>query len=63
MTNELKCPNCGGTHIVQEDSYDFINGKNNTIKELCCGHCADCDADIQWEVVYRLIGYDNIEES
>lgn len=63
MTKELKCPKCGGTHIVKDDCYDIINGENNTIKELCCGHCDDCGTDIQWDVVYQFIGYDAIEES
>ena len=63
MTNELKCPKCGGTHIVKDDDcYDTIDGENNTIKELGYGHCEDCDIDIQWEAVYQFIGYDAIEE-
>jgi transcription elongation factor Elf1 len=66
MQKELKCPNCGGTYIVKEDCYDTITskiGKDNAIKELWCGHCEDCGADLQWEAVYQFIGYDAIEES
>lgn len=63
MTKELKCPKCGRTHIVKDDCYDIISGENNTIKELCCGHCEDCGTDIQWDVVYQFIGYDAVEES
>lgn len=63
MTDKLKCPKCGGARIVKEDCYDTIRGENNTIKELCCGHCEDCGIDVQWEVVYQFIGYDEIEES
>ena len=62
MTNELKCPKCGGTRIVEEDCYDMERGGYNTIKELYCGHCEDCGIDVQWEVVYQFIGYDAIEE-
>lgn len=63
MQKKLKCPNCSGTYIVKDDCYDIINGENHTIKELCCGHCEDCGIDLQWEVVYQFIGYDEIEES
>lgn len=63
MTKELKCPKCGGTHIVKEDCYDLVNGEGITLKELCCGHCEDCGTDLQWDVVYQFIGYDAIEES
>ncbi len=62
MTKELKCPKCGGTHIVEDDCYDIIKGENHTIKELCCGHCESCGADFQWDVVYQFIGYDEIEK-
>jgi len=63
MLNELKCPKCGGTHIVADDCYDTIHGENNTFKELMCGHCEDCDTELQWEEVYQFVGYDEIEES
>ena len=63
MMNKLKCPNCGEVHIVKDDCYDIIDGENNTIKELCCGHCESCGTNIQWDIVYQFIGYDNIEES
>ena len=63
MQKELKCPKCGGAHIIKDDCYDIISGENNTIKELCCGHCEDCGTDVQWDVVYQFIGYDAIEES
>ena len=63
MTKELKCPKCGGTNIVEEDCYNIVHDENNTIKELCCGHCGDCGTDVQWDVVYQFIGYDEIEES
>ena len=62
MQKELKCPKCGSTCII-DDCYDVIHGENNTIKELCCGHCENCNTDIQWEVVYQFIGYTPIEES
>ena len=62
MTNELKCPKCGGTHIVEDDCYDVIGGAENTIKELMCGYCEDCSTDVLWERVYKFIGYDAIEE-
>lgn len=63
MQKELKCPKCGGVHVVKDDCYDIIDGENHTIKELCCGHCEDCYIDIQWDIVYQFIGYDAIEES
>ena len=63
MQKELKCPKCGRAHIIKDDCYDIISGENNTIKELCCGHCEDCGTDVQWDVVYQFIGYDAIEES
>ena len=63
MQKELKCPKCGGTHIVEKDCYDIIDDKENTIKELMCGYCEDCGIDIQWDRVYQFIGYDAIEES
>lgn len=62
MTKELKCPKCGGTNIVEEDCYNIVHGEN-TVEELCCGHCGDCGIDVQWSVVYQFIGYDEIEES
>lgn len=62
MTNELKCPKCGGTHIVEDDCYDVIGSAENTIKELMCGRCEDCGADVQWERVYKFMGYNDIEE-
>jgi len=62
MTRELKCPNCGGTHIVEDEVYDTIDGENNTLRVLCSGHCADCNTDIQYDFVYQFIGYDAIEE-
>ena len=63
MTNELKCPKCGGTHIMEDDCYDVIGGAENTIKELMCGQCEDCGTALQWERVYKFVGYDAIEES
>lgn len=67
MQKELKCPKCGGTHIVRDDCYSIIKGENiTTIKELrLCdgGYCEDCGTDLQWDIVYQFIGYDAIEES
>lgn len=63
MTNELKCPRCDSTAIATDDCYDIINGENSTIKELCCGHCINCGVDLQWEQVYKFVGYDEIEVS
>lgn len=62
MTNELKCPKCGGTRIVEDDCYE-TNHDIGAVIELYCGHCEDCGADIAWEAVYQFIGYDAIEES
>lgn len=62
MTNELKCPKCGGTRIVIEDCYNTIHDENNIIKDCYCGCCEDCGADVQWDAVYQFIGYDAIEE-
>ena len=63
MTKELKCPKCGGAHIIAYDCYDTIDGENHTLKELMCGQCEDCGTDLQWEAVYQFIGYGEIEES
>ena len=63
MIEKLKCPKCGGAHIVEDDCYDTISGENHTIKELICGHCETCGADLQWETVYKFVGYADIEES
>jgi DNA-directed RNA polymerase subunit RPC12/RpoP len=63
MTDKLACPKCGSAAIALDDCYDVISGEGNTIKELCCGHCANCGADLQWEKVYKFVGYDEIEES
>ena len=63
MTNELKCPKCGGAHIETDDCYETIHGEENTIKELMCGHCENCGTDVQWAIVYQFIGYEGIEES
>lgn len=63
MTNKLKCPNCGSTAVVLHDCYDIIHGENDTIKELMCGYCTNCGTDLQWDKVYKFIGYDAIEES
>lgn len=63
MQKELKCPKCGSAAVALDDCYDTIHGEGNTIKELMCGHCANCGADLQWEKVYQFVGYDEMEES
>lgn len=65
MTKELKCPKCGGIHLVNDDCYNIhlVNdGENNTIREAYCGHCKDCGTYVQWKAIYQFIGYDEIEE-
>lgn len=62
MTDKLTCPKCGSTAVALDECYDTIDGEGNTIKELYCGHCANCGIDLQWEKVYKFIGYDKIEE-
>lgn len=62
MVDKVVCPKCGGMHIVKDDCYDTIDGGNHTIKDLCCGHCEDCGAQLQWSEVYKFVGYDEIEE-
>ena len=63
MQKELKCPKCGGTHIEEDDCFETFRGGNNTFKECFCGHCETCGTDLQWEKVYKFMGYDEIEES
>lgn len=62
MIKELKCPKCGSSFVNEYDCYDTISGEDNTYKELFCGNCENCGADLQWERVFKLVGYDNIEE-
>lgn len=61
MTNELKCPKCGSTNIEEYDCYDTIHGEEETFKELYCGNCVNCGADLQWVKVYKFVGYEDIE--
>lgn len=62
MVEKLKCPKCGSTNIMQDDCYETIHGEDNTYKELICGHCEDCEADLLWTETYKFIGYTDIEE-
>lgn len=61
MIKELKCPKCGSSFIEEYDCYNTYEGAD-TYKELFCGQCANCGAELQWERVFEFIGYDNIEE-
>ena len=63
MNTELKCPKCGSTNVWQDDCYETIKGEDETYKELMCGHCDDCGADLQWTEVYMFIGFADMEES
>lgn len=64
MTDKLKCPKCGGGNIKKDDCYDIVDTMRNNvrgIKELLCGHCLDCGANLQWSKIYQLVGYDEME--
>lgn len=64
MTNELKCPKCGSANIEKDDCFDIVDAIINNvrgIKELLCGVCLNCGANLQWSNVYKFIGYDEME--
>jgi len=59
----LNCPICGSNRIHSEDIYDTesieIEGEQG-IAELCVGVCFDCTTQIQWEQVYKFVGFRDI---
>ena len=61
---ELKCPNCGSDRIHSEDVYDIesveIEGEEG-IADLCIGVCRKCGIHLQWEQVYKFVGFRDIE--
>jgi len=61
MTQDLKCPKCGSTAVIEEEYYDTENSFS-AIKELCYGYCEECGANLQWTMLYTFSGYDEIEE-
>ena len=62
MTEKLTCPKCGSEDIEEDDCFDTYHDENSTVKECYCGHCEACGADLLWNVVYKFIGYADIEE-
>lgn len=61
MTEELKCPKCDSTNIDGGEVVDSDSGFGEYV-ELCVGTCQDCGAKIRYSVVYRFVGFDDIEE-
>lgn len=62
MEKELKCPKCGSALIDVEDCYDIITCEEG-LKELYIGYCMNCGAELQWSELYKLVGYDDFEET
>lgn len=63
MTNELKCPVCGSENVEEYDCFDTTTCEGDTHREYICGKCNDCGTDLQWVIVYKFAGYDDIERS
>lgn len=62
MVQELKCPKCGSTHIVDTDCFD-TSVMLTKAKFYYTGYCQNCDTFVQWAECYTFEGYDEIEEN
>ena len=58
MTKELKCPKCGSTNVVEDDTYD-TSTEVGSLTYSVCGHCEDCGVNLQWEENYIFDGSSN----
>ena len=60
---ELACPNCSSDRIHSEDIYDiegaYIEGESALV-EKCVGVCRKCNKQLQWEQVYKFVGFRDI---
>jgi hypothetical protein len=57
---DLKCPRCGSDDIQSEDVYGIEGGIPELIEE-CVGVCRKCGIHLQWEQVYKFVGFRYIE--
>lgn len=47
-----KCPDCGG--IIEYDDTINYDRYDETLSDLCVGHCVECGIEYQWREVYEI---------
>lgn len=64
LYSNLKCSYCGSDRIDCEDIYDIesveVEGKEG-LADLCLGVCRNCGKHLQWERVFKFVGFRDIE--
>ena len=59
MQNKLVCPKCGSERISTDDCYDYEVSSDYVVRQYC-GHCMDCNVDVDWDEVYTFSHYENV---
>lgn len=57
LTDKVICPKCGSERIEEGDCYNTIDFDEG-IKECFVGTCMDCGEEVQWDEVYKFVGYE-----